>query len=58
MYRKGPCYGCTERELGCHDRCDRYQAFKTKRTEVLATIREEKERERDYVHVVSKPRRK
>lgn len=57
MY-KGPCNGCTERKLGCHDRCDRYQEFKTKRTTMLAKIREEKQRERDYWMTVSKTHRK
>lgn len=23
-----PCFGCREREPGCHDRCIRYAAFK------------------------------
>lgn len=25
---RAPCHKCTDRCLGCHDRCDRYQAFR------------------------------
>ena len=27
MSRISPCYKCKDRTLGCHDRCDRYQAY-------------------------------
>ena len=26
---RSPCKNCSDRCLGCHDRCDRYQAFRT-----------------------------
>ena len=25
---KGPCMDCAERKPGCHDQCEKYQAFK------------------------------
>lgn len=25
-----PCYDCLNREIGCHDRCSKYQTFKEK----------------------------
>lgn len=28
-----PCKDCQEKELGCHDRCEKYQAFRTERKE-------------------------
>lgn len=27
---KTPCYKCTEREVGCHSKCDRYIEFREK----------------------------
>ena len=26
-----PCKDCTDRKLGCHDKCSKYQEFKAKR---------------------------
>lgn len=28
MRTKAPCKDCAERELGCHSRCERYQAWR------------------------------
>ena len=30
MIKYSPCYGCTERNPGCHDRCVRYAEYKAK----------------------------
>lgn len=27
---KNPCYGCEDRELGCHSSCEKYAEFKIK----------------------------
>ena len=35
-----PCKNCTERYLGCHDRCEKYQAVKAK----IAARRNEEEK--------------
>lgn len=28
---KVPCKGCTDRQPGCHDKCDKYKAFNDER---------------------------
>ena len=33
--RKPPCYGCTERLMGCHDRCPKYLGWKQERQDVF-----------------------
>ena len=56
MYHKAednPCYGCTERQYGCHSGCQRHKEYK-------AQLEAEKEREmagrrRDYPEM---PKRK
>lgn len=59
---KGPCkengVDCPERKLGCHDHCERYQAFKAGREAYLASVREKKDRERDYWKSVSQKHRR
>lgn len=30
-----PCKECTDRELGCHGRCERYAAFREEREELI-----------------------
>ena len=35
------CQGCSDREPGCHDRCEKYQKFKTE-------IEHDKKLKRDY----------
>ena len=44
-----PCLGCTERELGCHDWCDRYKRAKAKDEVRKARQREDIE-VRSYFH--------
>lgn len=29
-----PCYGCTDRRVGCHAKCDKYQAYHAERVKV------------------------
>ncbi len=40
MEPKAPCKDCQERELGCHDRCEKYQAFRVERQEYNLKIAE------------------
>ena len=44
-----PCYNCTNRELGCHGKCEKYLTFKQKKSESNQVEREVKERYWDYV---------
>ena len=32
---KAPCRDCTKRHLGCHDKCDDYQATKPKYNQIV-----------------------
>ena len=58
------CKNCTDRELGCHDRCERYQSEK-KETEKQKTVyrfhkqieRELRERQNDRIVSMTKHRR-
>lgn len=43
-----PCDGCRMRHEACHDKCDRYKAWKYKRSEILARIRAEKDSYTDH----------
>lgn len=45
-----PCDGCLRRYEACHDRCERYQAWKYQRSEVLAKMRAERESYTDHDH--------
>lgn len=36
-----PCKGCPRRELGCHDRCEKYQAFRKWRLEVVKRMKDD-----------------
>lgn len=40
MQPVAPCKDCQERESGCHDRCEKYQAFKTERRELNLKMHE------------------
>ena len=31
---KSPCAGCTERSTACHDKCEKYQAWKAELIEI------------------------
>lgn len=35
-----PCKDCEERELGCHDRCEKYQTFREARKEFNRKVAE------------------
>ncbi|MBO5389411.1 MAG: hypothetical protein J6A59_15010 [Lachnospiraceae bacterium] len=43
MADKAPCKGCTDRYLGCHDKCDKYREFKQYNEELKNKIRQEKQ---------------
>lgn len=32
---KSPCYGCTNRIVGCHSRCEHYKEYKARSDEIL-----------------------
>lgn len=38
---KQPCLNCTDRKLGCHGACERYQEFQKKNEEAKAKERAE-----------------
>lgn len=46
-----PCRNCTERCVGCHSKCERYRAFRSKRKSQQDALRAEKQRGADYVKV-------
>jgi hypothetical protein len=33
MAPKAPCKGCEDREIGCHDRCEKYQEYRQQNIE-------------------------
>lgn len=33
LAKENPCYKCTDREVGCHGRCDKYKAWRQKYTD-------------------------
>jgi hypothetical protein len=37
---KTPCYECSERKLGCHSTCDRYNAFRKRQDEKNNKLRD------------------
>ena len=39
------CKECADRYIGCHDRCDKYQAFKQARANIKSKIMEAKNRD-------------
>lgn len=39
---KNSCYGCTERTVGCHSTCKKYQAFVTENEARKARMKEER----------------
>ena len=49
-----PCRGCLERHLGCHDQCERYQAFVKYRQEVRQKRRDDLHTEYLRVDVTQK----
>ena len=46
MAKKGGCYGCEERSLGCHSDCEKYKEWKEKHDERQAEIRMRRDKER------------
>ena len=52
MKQIGPCYGCTERVLGCHSDCKRYKIWCEEHAQHVQTINESRNRIRcvdDYI---------
>ena len=40
MVTSNPCYNCSDRDIGCHSRCDRYKATYAENEARKAAIRE------------------
>ena len=40
---RAPCLGCGDRRLGCHARCERYQAFRAECEQIREKRREDAE---------------
>lgn len=38
--RRSPCYKCLDRAMGCHDRCERYQAYRAEMERVYQARRD------------------
>lgn len=46
-----PCKGCTERHAGCHDRCEKYKAWKAECQRLKGQYKEYKrQRREDFLH--------
>lgn len=48
--RKCPCYGCKERCVGCHGKCDKYQTFVASRVKPPKKYYSESGKMRDPFH--------
>lgn len=46
---KSQCYGCTERYVGCHSKCESYKEFKSKHDEEMRVQREAREKESRFM---------
>ena len=49
-----PCKNCQDRKLHCHDRCEKYLAFKKDHAEYVRLIRNQKQSEYDLDDVEKK----
>lgn len=45
MLPTNPCKDCEEREVGCHGKCEKYQAYRSDLDQVKQVIRTQKETE-------------
>lgn len=45
MLPTNPCKDCEDREVGCHGRCEMYQAYRSELDQVKQVIRTQKETE-------------
>lgn len=45
MKKAAPCIDCTEREIGCHARCERYGAYARERSSERDRIIREREKD-------------
>ena len=59
---QGPCkvngVECTERKLGCHQDCEKYEIFKAKREKLRRLKMEANEKETDYMMVIRRRHRR
>ena len=42
---KSPCYGCQNRQCGCHSKCEEYKKYLDAHAEEIEQIREQKKKE-------------
>jgi hypothetical protein len=52
---KAPCKNCMQRNLGCHSKCDKYQAFRTELDSINAKRKAERDFN-DFIHSVRSAR--
>ena len=45
---ESPCKDCPDRYLGCHDHCEKFQAFREKKAEARARMYEERRGDIEY----------
>lgn len=53
-----PCRYCENRILGCHDRCEKYIAFKREREQIIEARRDELDVNGHVVGVIRKQRKR
>lgn len=44
-----PCRECTDRQIGCHARCDMYKVWKSKVTQIREQIRDQRAKEQQIL---------
>ena len=52
--KSGPCKDCSDRAVGCHGRCERYQEWKRDRDAILDAMNAEKAKTQLAVNYVQK----
>ena len=53
MKRTSPCKECTERKVGCHGECAKYEEFVAQKNAFNDKIYEEKRKEREFREALS-----
>ncbi|MVB11058.1 hypothetical protein CAFE_17600 [Caprobacter fermentans] len=58
MMRQPPCYGCSDRALGCHSDCPRWVEWKEQEHRVQEAVRKAKGTEQAFQEISCKRSRK
>lgn len=53
-----PCKDCTKREIGCHDRCDDYKAFKDEMNRIKDNIHKAHEHDKYFNRAIAIAKKK